>query len=495
MSFFCPPCLDHLNFPEYQSFSRHVSSSALSCNYKVYSSASNYPLQNSGGSYMMYGVVTERKSAGKEQGKTVYSYSFSGDANASSAFPYPPASSLEWRRGLLLSKQVYAGNASGQEQLVLSEENDYEILPQSQQLSYGFKIGPKTTYSQFDSVAYSWQTMETVVYPIIAESYQIRSKTTKQYAGNRVFQTTESYGYTPRTYLPNKTVSTASDGSAVLRRTYYPTDYQQNAGRSPLLTALLSAHVIGVPIEQTLARKTTTGLRLAAGTVHQYAAPVPTANLPSLYLHKTFALQTGGTADTLARYDFLQLPAHYKEEVAIEQVTSNGRPLSLRTKGHAIESYKWGYDEQLVIAQCKNARATEVFVENFEEDPTAVEGAAHTGTRFATAYTVSWVPPTTRAYWLSYWYRQGGSWRRAVQTYTGSSATLHGGDAYDDVSIYPQDAQLILYTHNPLVGITSQTGPDGRTSFYEYDALSRLLRVRDEQGRILSENEYQYAQP
>ncbi|MBX0293119.1 RHS repeat protein, partial [Hymenobacter sp. HSC-4F20] len=38
-------------------------------------------------------------------------------------------------------------------------------------------------------------------------------------------------------------------------------------------------------------------------------------------------------------------------------------------------------------------------------------------------------------------------------------------------------------------------GPDGRTLFYEYDALGRLQRVRDEQGRILSENEYRYARP
>ncbi|NVO86803.1 RHS repeat protein [Hymenobacter sp. P5252] len=56
-------------------------------------------------------------------------------------------------------------------------------------------------------------------------------------------------------------------------------------------------------------------------------------------------------------------------------------------------------------------------------------------------------------------------------------------------------AQLTSMTHRPLVGVSSQTGPDNRTIFYEYDALGRLLRVRDEQGRILSENEYRYARP
>ena len=54
-------------------------------------------------------------------------------------------------------------------------------------------------------------------------------------------------------------------------------------------------------------------------------------------------------------------------------------------------------------------------------------------------------------------------------------------------------AKVTTYTHKPLVGLTSQTDPSGRTTYYEYDALGRLLRVRDEQGRIRSEQEYKYA--
>jgi YD repeat-containing protein len=56
-------------------------------------------------------------------------------------------------------------------------------------------------------------------------------------------------------------------------------------------------------------------------------------------------------------------------------------------------------------------------------------------------------------------------------------------------------ARVTSYTHLPLVGMTSQTGPDGRTTTYEYDALGRLLRTRDEQGRILVQQEYKYARP
>jgi YD repeat-containing protein len=63
----------------------------------------------------------------------------------------------------------------------------------------------------------------------------------------------------------------------------------------------------------------------------------------------------------------------------------------------------------------------------------------------------------------------------------------------DDLTLAPVGAQLTTYTYDALRGMSSQTGPDGRTTFYEYDSLGRLIRTRDEQGRILSQQQYHYA--
>lgn len=54
-------------------------------------------------------------------------------------------------------------------------------------------------------------------------------------------------------------------------------------------------------------------------------------------------------------------------------------------------------------------------------------------------------------------------------------------------------ALLSTYVHQPLVGITSQTDLTGRVTNFEYDGLGRLVRTRDEQGRILSQQQYHYA--
>ena len=54
------------------------------------------------------------------------------------------------------------------------------------------------------------------------------------------------------------------------------------------------------------------------------------------------------------------------------------------------------------------------------------------------------------------------------------------------------DAQITTYTYDPLIGVTSITDPRGQTVYYEYDAFNRLEKVKDQDGRVLSKNEYHY---
>ncbi|WP_066305620.1 DUF5977 domain-containing protein, partial [Flavobacterium sp. TAB 87] len=55
-----------------------------------------------------------------------------------------------------------------------------------------------------------------------------------------------------------------------------------------------------------------------------------------------------------------------------------------------------------------------------------------------------------------------------------------------------QDAFISTYTYNPLVGVTSISDTKGLTSFYEYDASSRLKFIRDKDLNILQRYCYNY---
>lgn len=53
-------------------------------------------------------------------------------------------------------------------------------------------------------------------------------------------------------------------------------------------------------------------------------------------------------------------------------------------------------------------------------------------------------------------------------------------------------AIVTTYTYLPLVGITSETDPRGKTTYYEYDAFGRLKAIKDRNERILKLYDYQY---
>jgi YD repeat-containing protein len=54
------------------------------------------------------------------------------------------------------------------------------------------------------------------------------------------------------------------------------------------------------------------------------------------------------------------------------------------------------------------------------------------------------------------------------------------------------NAQVTTYTYDPLIGVTSITNPRGETIYYTYDTFNRLEFVKDADGNILTNNQYNY---
>ena len=54
------------------------------------------------------------------------------------------------------------------------------------------------------------------------------------------------------------------------------------------------------------------------------------------------------------------------------------------------------------------------------------------------------------------------------------------------------NAMTTTYTYKPLVGISTVTDPKGNQITYQYDSNNRLQNVKDKNGNIVSENQYNY---
>jgi len=54
------------------------------------------------------------------------------------------------------------------------------------------------------------------------------------------------------------------------------------------------------------------------------------------------------------------------------------------------------------------------------------------------------------------------------------------------------NAQVFTYTYKPLAGISSETDSKGKSIYYEYDALNRIVLIRDHHNNIIKKIEYKH---
>jgi hypothetical protein len=337
------------------------------------------------------------------------------------------------------------------------------------------------------------------VYPIFSE-WKSLTGTTETIYNNDTLTTKTSNQYNLATRNLALTQQTGSDGKVITQKMKYPEDYT-----GTITGNLVAANVVAPVIEKQIWQKrSATDSILIGGTVTKYDSllykPV-----------KVYALETtaglsapNSETKTSGKYNTLLSDNNYKQRVTYYYNTDAKITAQQLTNGITV-AYQYGYPAAYgteagknvyPIAECRNAAVVEFYTQNFEDNTSSASGAAHTGNRYynGTSYTVSWTRPNSRAYVISYWYKSGGSWKYSGEVaYTGSSYTLSGGTAYDDIRIYPADAQMSTYTYLPGTGVSSTIDAKGITSYYEYDMKNRLQAIKDQYGNILKYNNYNYA--
>ena len=79
-----------------------------------------------------------------------------------------------------------------------------------------------------------------------------------------------------------------------------------------------------------------------------------------------------------------------------------------------------------------------------------------------------------------------------IDSQDGQICTYNSETLYNSLKGSVSGAQITTYSYKPLVGMTSQTDPNGKTTYYEYDDFGRLKLAKDDDGNIVKKYDYHY---
>ena len=166
------------------------------------------------------------------------------------------------------------------------------------------------------------------------------------------------------------------------------------------------------------------------------------------------------TASSINASGALIFHPSYSKKLTYDKYDTNGNILQYHLSDNTNTSFIWSYNGSMPVIKCDNV--------TYDILNAAVIAAGATNLEtFWSGFNDIATNTTKQSAWKTF------------NTTLRSNASL-------------ANAQVTTYTYNPLVGMTSQTDPNGITTYYEYDDFGRLKNAKDKDQKILKHYKYHY---
>jgi YD repeat-containing protein len=440
--------------------------------------------------------------------------------------------------------------STGSGQVVQEIQNEYEIPDgsieevRSNHLStFGYEqyksIGSEgcgwiTKDTLFNSIAHSFGTGQMVLARTVKRRYEGANQ------GKKFQEVTTLNRYVPDAVgryrpQPSEVATVRASGDTLLVWRRYAADFDTTgtaASGDPVargIAGLLARSATAALVEERTGYGRAAGRSWVNGTLTEYATQHPRRS----WAAETTSPKaiTGGSFSQIVGGHW-QRPAPYQCVQEFDAYSAQGQLLQTHTPTGLPISFLWGNDQ--LIAQASNLPYGSGAYTSFEESATGHWQYDSLGRHSVTTHLTGRVgyqldgtagaaircaKLPAGAYELWVWIHgpsvpqitgaivqhdelvtTAGAWyQHRFRLTLPVNATLRLNSApnqliqLDELRLHAVGARMTSYTHDWLAGPTSQTDPTGRTTTYEYDGLGRLVRTRDEQGRILFQQQYHYA--
>lgn len=300
-------------------------------------------------------------------------------------------------------------------------------------------------------------------YSISSAAKVLLNKESISYEAGMNISTSQTYEYNVDLLKPVTVSTGASNSDLIVSRTKYLGEYDDSA--SDFISVMKDEHMLSYPVET----QTWVNEELVTSQVFEYAN-AGSAQEPKIVPYRQYSVETdeplsevevGEDLDSTAPYAVL-FPNVALYELKSEVAFDEGRLVEFQRVDNLESCQVWGYNNSLRVVQATNV-GYDILANALSA---TLSGMGYADMDELLDYVKS-VDPIGMDEWEQF------------NTTLRNQSTLQG-------------AQVTTYSYNPMNGMTSQTDPNGRTIYYEYDDFGRLKSVRDNEGDLISEHTYHY---
>lgn len=432
-----------------------------------------------------YRKVTEQFGENGENGYTNYYYTSGLDypddlIERTYYYPHPHTTSYDWRRGLL-TKQIHYKNEGASMTKVASIFNYYNIntnVNSDYQKTFGnvsiWRGAPSffhiTTTSNKPMIVVdgmiiqrpdpisSWiinYTGASNYYKTIIESFPLMKQEVHTYVSGQDIIKTTNFEQSPFCLSIAKSTTTNSNGKQVtlVEKTVgdivTTTTVANDQAAQNLKNMLTVQHNLMAPVEQYKIQTDANGNRtVIEGTVITYNQQLLPQMLYKLEIGSPLTENQYSACQIDASGNFIK-SSYYKPDIYFDKYDTYNNLLQLHDRSNVYTTYLWGSDGLHPIAKI-------------------------VGADFATVGAVVTQDQINSSYY------DDNALSTLLQTLRTDPRT--------------KNAMVTTYTHQPLVGVSSERNPNGVVTNYNYDSFGRLKNIKDNSGKIIKTLEYHYKQ-
>ncbi len=484
------------------------------------------------GSPVIYSKVTEYNGfPGLNNGKTIYVYDAEGDSSYSPDYTdkyWNFSTDKSWARGQLLNKKVYKLE-SDSNILIQETKNYYSSLGltnvkvgqicERYTLMFGsltgdlsgYMVDTLTSQPYGDRFLLNYYEYLDVVLPFGIKKL-IKSEDI-DYLNNQITQTKEFFYEGTDHLYPTRTLTFTSKGNDTLAEIVrYPQDKLQITGlttpASDAIDGMVSHNILTSPVQtetyrnsQLLTRNRIDFKEWSTGKFYEEYRYTKKGDGPLEPRVQYKHYDVAGNLVTMGQYSGTDISYvwDYNNAYPTAQVTNAGDSTIAYTSFETADGGGWAVPGLGTITQCiTGKRAANIsggvtkynlslgkeYIVSYWSQGGAATVSWHNG--LLSSGTVTGVSKQTKNGWTLY---------EHILPVTASNVTVQGNILVDELRLYPKNAQMVTYTYEPLLGVSSSCSANDLVTKYEYDDFGRLRTIRDADSNILKIIDYKYNIP